>query len=822
MSITQYLKVMLKNYFNIAVRNLLKHKFYSFLNILGLSIGLSCFMLITSYIMQETNFDSHYKDSDQMYRVDFRATLNGEDHISSKVGSPTGAALKRDYPEVINATRLNDAGNWFVKKKGDVSSFKEELVLMADSNFFDFFTTELVYGNKDKILSRPNTLALDLTTSKKIFGDMNPVGEVLVLDNRTDYEVTGVYRDLAQNSHFNHNILLSMSSFEWANSNNSNNWLSTNFNTYIKLKEGFDYHLLEEKFPGMIQTYCAPLIEQFLNMNMEEFENSGNALGFSLFPLEKIHLYSSKEGELGINGDIKYIYIFAAVALFILILACINFMNLSTARSANRAKEVGIRKVMGVYKSQLIYQFISEAVLISIISSLIAYALTFFALEKFNEIASVQLAYQDLLERGYLLFIGAIVLIVGFLAGSYPAFYLSMFKPVEVLKGTIRQGVKSGPIRSVLVVFQFSISIIMIIGTAIVFDQLSFIQNKKLGFEKDQVIIVNDAWILRDNIDAYKQEASRNANVISSTLTSFTPSNTFDNSDLYFKNPSAVADESLVIRESSIDHDFLETLGISLVSGRNFSKDFLTDSTTILINETAARKFGFEDPIGSYLYTFEGDDDVPVATPYKIVGVINDFHFESLRSDISPLVLHLGRSSSSVLFKVKMENAKETISYLNETWDEMVVGQPFEYRFMNEEFNNLYTQENRIGQIFSIFAVLAILIACLGLFGLAAFTAEQKNKEIGIRKTLGASIPNIVGLLSKNFLKLVGISFVIAAPIAFVAMNYWLEDFAYRTSFKPTTFLFSGLLALLVAWVTIGFQSWKAARNNPIKSLRSE
>lgn len=811
---------MLKNYFNIAVRSLLKHKFYSFLNILGLSIGLACFMLISLFIKHELTYDTFHKDADRIHRVHFRATLNGEDHTASQVGAPMGAAMKKDFPEVEDAVRINDTGNWFVKRKGETNSFKEEFVLMADSNFFDFFTVNLIYGDKKNVLNRPKTLVLDQTTAKKIFGDINPVGEVLTLDNRFDYEVTGVYEDLPDNSHFHHNILLSLTSFDWAV--NNNNWLSTNFQTYIKLKESSNVEELQAKFPQMINIYIAPLVEQFLNMNMDEFANSGNALGFSLFPLKDIHLHSQKPDELEAGGDIKYIYIFSAVALFILILACINFMNLATARSANRAKEVGIRKVMGVYKSQLIAQFLTEAIIITAISSAIAYAITFVALPSFNELAAKELNYFQLTEGGYLLFIGTIVLVVGLLAGSYPAFYLSMFRPVEVLKGVIRTGVKSGPIRSSLVVFQFSISIIMIIGTAVVFDQLSYIQNKKLGYEKDQILIVNDTWILRDKITTFKEEASRNANIIEATVSSFTPTGSNGNSDLYFKNPSAAADESLVVNEANVDHNFINTLGIEMAQGRFFSEEFLSDSATVVINETAVKKFGFQNPIGANLYTYEGSNDQPVTTPYKIIGVVKDFHFQSLKTDITPLVFHLNESRGYALFKIQMDNAKETISFLENTWQNFVQGQPFEYTFMNEKFNETYSQEQKIGKIFTVFAVLAILIACLGLFGLAAFTAEQKTKEIGIRKTLGASVPNIVNLLSKNFIKLVGISFIISVPVAFFGMSYWLEDFAYRTNIKPITFIISGVVAVGIAWLTISLQSWKAARNNPATSLRSE
>lgn len=810
---------MLKNYFNVALRNLLKHKFYSLLNVLGLSIGLACFMLISLFIMDELSYDAHFADSKQIHRIDFGATLNGSNHVSAQVGAPMALALKRDYPEVLDAVRFRNTGNWFVKKKGEMETFKEEHVLMADSNFFKFFELDLIYGDPVTALTRPNTLVMDLTTAKKIFGEANPIGEVLVLDNTTDYEVTGVYADFPEATHFHHNMMLSMSSFEWAN---NQNWLSTNFNTYVKLQEGVSGLDLEAKFPGLIQTYCAPLIEQFLNMSMEEFQNSGNALGFSTIPLTDIHLNSNKDGELEGNGDIKYVYIFAAVGLFILLLACINFMNLATARSANRAKEVGVRKSMGALKHQLIRQFMSEALLISLIAFILAYIFALLAIPSFNALSDKALTLTNLFQVKYMLLMLAVMLVVGFLAGSYPAFYMSMFRPVEVLKGTIRQGMKSGPIRSTLVVFQFTISIIMIIGTAIVFDQLSFIQNKKLGYEKDQILMVNDAWILRDQVNAFKDEASRNANIMSSTIASFTPTSGNRNSDLYFKNSSAASDESLVIGIANVDHDFITTMGIELNDGRYFSKEFPSDSTAVLINETAAQRFGYENPVGSMIYSYGGSNDSPQVVGYKIIGVVKDFHYQSLRTNIEPLVMHLRQNSGYAIFKIQMENAEATIESLEATWDKFAPGQPFQYQFMNQQFDAMYRAENKIGDIFTVFAVLTIFIACLGLFGLAAFTAEQKNKEIGIRKTLGASITSIVNLLSKNFLKLIAISLVVAIPISSFAMNYWLEEFAYRTNLKPMTFIVSGLIALGIAWITISFQSWKAARIDPAKSLKDE
>lgn len=811
---------MIRNYFNIALRSLARYKFYSFLNILGLSVGLTCFLVISLFVMDELSYDKHIPGWENIHRVDFAATLNGTDHIAATVGAPTGLALQRDYPEVVEAVRLNGYSTWFIRKKESLETFKEEYVLSADSNYFEFFGTQLLYGDSKTALVRPNTVALSESIAKKIFGDDNPVGETVVLDNRTDYEVTAVYPNLPSNSHMRHDMLLSMSTFDWVR---NGHWLSTNFNTYIKLQEGTKAPSLEAKFPDMINRYCAPLIQQFLNMNMEEFGENGNALNFSLIAMTDIHLQSNKDGEIGANGDIKYVYIFSAIGLFILLLACINFMNLSTARSSKRAKEVGIRKVMGAYRQQLIVQFLAEALMLSLISFIIAYALLLVVLPGFNQLSGKELIIEQAIRGSFLLPMVLIMIVVGLMAGSYPAFFLSSFRPVQVLKGKLSQGLRSGVIRSTLVVFQFCISIIMIIGTAIVFDQLRYVQNKKLGYNKEQVVVVEDTWLLRDNAKTFKTESSRHANVLSNTLTNFTVTGNYNNSDLYFKNPAVASEESQVIRAAYVDHEFLNTLGIELLEGRNFSKKFATDTSAVLVNEALLRSFGYEDALNHKIYTYRGDQDSPEVSGFRIVGVVQDFHYQSLKNSILPLVIHLNeKANGQAMFKIQGENPEQTIEHIAQAWEDIVPGQPFAYNFLDQKFQALYEAEKRTGDVFGVFAFLSIFIACLGLFGLAAFTAEQRNKEIGIRKVLGASVAGIVTLLSKEFIKLILIAFVIAAPLSYYFMEQWLTDFEYRTTLKPVTFLASGILALVIAWLTMGSQSYLAARANPAKSLKDE
>ncbi|MEQ9466379.1 MAG: FtsX-like permease family protein [Ekhidna sp.] len=812
---------MLKNYFNVALRNLFKHKFYSLINILGLSIGLTCFLMISLYVVDELSYDSFHSDADRIYRMDFTGNINGSEFITALASAPAGPTMPIEFPEVEDATRLRSSGNWIIKKKDTENAYNEDDVVYADKNFFTFWDFELLNGNPETCLERPNTLVISQSLADKVFGDEDPIGKIVVLDNSDDWEVTGVYADMPSNSHFSFNMMLSMESREEAQ---SQMWMSFNFNTYLKLQEEYDPNLLEAKFPDLIEKYIGPEIEKFMGATLEEFYEGGNRAGFYLFPLKDIHLKSDKLGEIEVNGDMKYVLIFTAIALFILILACINFMNLSTARSAGRAKEVGVRKVMGAHKSQLRKQFLTEAFLITLISILIAYALSFLLLSQFNTLADKEMVFNNLLSPAFILIMICVLITVGFLAGSYPAFFLSKFRPVEVLKGKLNLGLKGGGLRSTLVVLQFCVSIIMIIGTAIVYEQLSYIQNKKLGYSKDHILMIHDPWLMGDQSDSYKNEALQHANILAGTMSSFLPVQTADNNNAWFPGSSASKSETYIFHEYRVDHDYMETLGIEMKTGRSFSKDYPSDSSTIVLNEAAMHKLGWteEEVIGQTLSTYDGFGDSIYTVSYKVIGVVKDFNFTSLRDQIEPLIFELGRSRGFVSFKISSENIPATVNFLEEKWNEFAPSQPFEYSFLDERFNEMYKTEQKLGKIFGIFAFLAIFIACLGLYGLAAFTAEQRRKEIGVRKVLGASIASIITLLSKEFLKLVGIAFLIAAPISYYVMNEWLQDFENRTNINVMVFILAGIVALVIAWVTMSFQSWNAARVNPAKSLKDE
>ena len=812
---------MFKNYFNVALRNLIKHKFYSLINILGLSIGLTCFLMISLYVVDELNYDKFHADSERIYRLDFTGNINGSEFVTALASAPAGPTLPGEYPEVEEALRIRSVGNRTIRKKDATDAYNEDNVAYVDANFFTFWNYKLLKGDIETCLTRPNTLVLSETTAEKIFGEEDPIGKTVVLGSDQDWEVTGVYEDMPSNSHFSLSMMLSMESREEAQ---SKFWMSFNFNTYLKLQEGFDSNVLEAKFPDLIQKYIGPEIEQFMGASMEEFYEAGNSAGFFLFPLTEIHLQSDKLGDIAANSDIKYVLIFTAIAFFILILACINFMNLSTARSAGRAKEVGVRKVMGAYKSHLRGQFLIETFIITFISILIAYSFCFLLLGEFNVLAGKVLEFANLLSPGFLLIMAVVLIVVGFLAGSYPAFFLAKFKPVEVLKGRLNLGLKGGGgLRSTLVVLQFCVSIIMIIGTAIVYQQLSYIQNKKLGFDKDHVLLIHNPWMMGDNAQSYKNEAIQYSDIKNGTLSGFLPVPSSNNNNLWFPGATPTKDESYVFSEFQVDQDYLSTLDIEVIEGRDFSRDFLSDSSAILLNETAVQRLGWsEDPIGKKLSTYGGSQENPIVEAYTVIGVVKDFHFQSLRNQIEPLVFELNDSWGYLSLKISGENIPETIDFLKEKWIEFAPGQPFEYSFLDERFNDMYESEQKLGQIFGVFAFLAIFIACLGLYGLAAFTAEQRTKEIGVRKVLGASIMSIITLLSKEFLKLVGIAFLIAAPIAYYFMYEWLQDFENRTNIDLMIFLLAGIVALVIAWVTMSFQSWNAARVDPAKSLKDE
>ncbi len=812
---------MIKNYFTVALRNILKHKFYSFLNIFGLAIGITCCLLIVAYVADELRYDRHHPHADRLYRLTVDAQFGGAEFNAPLMCAPAAAALVADFPEVEQSFRFRDQGGFLVRyddPNEGVKSFRENQAIYADSNFFAMFGVPLLQGNPETALKGPNKVVISERLATKYFGNENPMGKPIKIANYYDCTVTGVYENISSNTHFDFDLLLSMESLE---ESKQEFWLSFNFHTYVRLKEGTTPASVEEKFPGMIQKYIGPEIERFVGVSWEEFQQNGNGIAIALQPVLDIHLHSNLDGELAPNGDIKYVYIFSAIALFILLIACINFMNLSTARSANRAKEVGVRKVMGSLKRQLIGQFIAESTLVSFIAFTIATLCGWLLLNPFSEFAGKTIHFS-LLENLWilpLLLLGAIV--VGLLAGSYPAFFLSAFQPIAVLKGKLNTGAKSSTFRSVLVVFQFCISIILIVGTLVVFDQLQYVQNKNLGFNKEQVLVLQDTYVLeREQLESFKTELLRNPNIEKVSITSFTPIGGSENNNAYFPGDDPSTEQTTVLREFNVDYDYIETFGMKMAAGRNFDEQFGTDSSAIIVNEAAVKHFGWDEPIGQQIGTFTSEEGAHEV--YEVIGVVKDFHAASLRENIRPSVIRLQNNTGRVSIRTKAQNTAAVLAYTRSMWEKIAPGQPFTYDFMDDTFKALYKAEMKVGEIFGIFAGLAIFTACLGLFGLAAFTSEQRSKEIGVRKVLGASVSGIVMLLSKEFARLVVIAFVISVPIAWYMMEQWLTDFAYRTDIRPIIFLISGGSAFLIAWLTMSYQTLRAASVNPVKSLRSE
>ena len=766
---TKTVKLMLKNYITIAFRNLRKHSFYTFINILGLAIGIASCLLIVLYITHELSYDTHHVSADRIYRVDCEIKF-GPNHLRMAVTpGPMAEALRNDYPEVEHAGRFWNNGSMLVKRVDQ--NIKETDVVFADSSILNIFTIPFIQGNPKDALRDPYSMIISQRAAEKYFPNESPIGQILILENKDNYKITGVYENMPATSHFRYDLIMALVSDPY---HRDPQWLSNNFTTFIKLKPGTDYKDLEAKFPKMVDKYAGPEARRALgnDFTMEKFRASGNKIEWTLRPLTDIHLHSDLTAELGVNSDITYVYLFGAIGFFILAIACINFMNLSTARSANRAKEVGVRKVMGSLRSHLVRQFLTESILLSAFSFSLAIVIGWLILPWFNEFSDKLLFLPFSRGSFWVIVVGAAVLI-GILAGVYPSFFLSAFKPVHVLKGNVSRGMKSGLVRSTLVVFQFSISILLIIGTIAVNRQLGFIQNKKIGFKKDQVIVIKDAYGMANQLQSFKEEVLKDTRIINGTISGFLPvTGTNRNDNTYWPQGMDPSAENMVSLQCwRVDFDYLNTLSMNIKAGRDFSKEFPSDSGAVILNEAALKLFGITgDPLGKKISTFgpdgSGSFDAKNVKSYPVVGVVEDFHFESLKQNISPLAFFLSPSNGLISFRFVAKDTQEVIAAIEKTWKSMAPGLPFSYSFLDEDFGRMYSAEQRLGKIFVVFAGLAIIIACLGLFALTSFTAEQRTKEIGIRKVLGASVSSIVLLLSKEFGKLIIIAFALAAPLA--------------------------------------------------------
>jgi putative ABC transport system permease protein len=806
---------MIKNYFKIAFRNLMKYKFISFINLFGLTVGLACCLLITSYILNELSFDRYNKNAKNIYRIE-RTFLNAETGAHSlelgAVAPPFAPLLENDFKNIKQATRLLPVSSIPVKYGENI--FNEKGLFFAEQNVFNVFDFKVTEGNPANALAEPFSVMLDQKTAKKYFGNSDPLNKVIRLGNQYDCKVTGLFKDLPENSHWHPEMLLSFNTLKdsavYGAENLRTNWGNNAFYTYLLVPDHFNVKNFEAQLPAF-QNRHIPADGKF------------KASDYSVLTLRKltdIHLYAHTDEEIEINGDIKRVYIFAAIALFILLIACINYMNLSSARSVLRAKEIGVRKTAGAGKGELITQFLSESVFIAWLAAALAFALTVVALPGLNQLSGQNLSVNNLLHWNVLIVILLVPFVVGILSGIYPALYLSSFEPVKVLKGIIKKGGGNISFRKVLVVFQFSISIVLIIATVIVFQQLNYIQSKSLGFDKDHVVTIRYNSGLDHSYQSFKDELLSNSNIKEVALSSRIPSGRLlDSQGSQLNRGDSLAPSKADIKYVVADEDFIPTYGIKIVAGRNFSKDYGMDTSSFLINATAVKALELKSNEAAIGKQFQYGD-----RKGTIVGVFNDFNFESLHQRIIPLVLY-ERTSGDGYGNISIKtsgNVPAALAQIEKTWKKYLPEIPYEYKFLDARYAKLYEAENKESSILIIFSCIAIFIACLGLFGLSAFTITQRVKEIGIRKVLGASTGSIVELISKEFLLLVVIAAVIAFPVAWYLMNHWLHNFAYRINIAWWVFVVAGIIAFLIAFATISFQAVKAAISNPVKSLRSE
>ena len=823
---------MISNYLRTTFRNLRKHRFFTFINIMGLSIGIAAFLVIMIFVVHEFSYDKFHAKGDRIFRVNTEIKF-GSNHFHVATGYPVLPELLREsYPEIENTVRIRDWGRRYVRNVNSQDKTREDVV-WADSTFFEIFSIPVLQGNARTALHDPNTVAISREMAEKYFPNGNALDQTLIIDENSNYKVTAIYEDIPINSHFHFDVIRSIHNADDIKSVTLIG--GSDCHVYLLLRDYADAKALELKFPDFVVKHVGPQIEAAVGGNdptLEKFKSSGNKWEYTLTGIEDIHLRSGLQGEFETNGNITYVYLFSAIATFILIIACINFMNLATARSANRAKEVGVRKVMGSQRGQLIQQFLSESFILTFFSFLISIGIAYLFLPVFNGLADKKLGLPFDEIWFYVLLIIA-CLLVALLAGLYPAFFLSAFKPATVLKGKLAKGAKSGFVRSGLVVFQFVVSIFLIIATITINRQLNFIQKRNLGFEKNQLVIVKEAYNLGNSLQPFKDEVLRNSFIMSGTVSGYVPvDGGWRSGDTFWKGetpPTQAAINDMVnMQKWRVDLDYLKTYQMKLKSGRAFSEEFPSDSTAIILNETASARFKFNgDPIGEKVSNFggnleDGSPDPNSIETYTIIGIVEDFHFESLKKNISPLAFFLDQSSGSITFRFEAANTADVISTLEATWKKLSPDNAFQYSFLDEDFGRMYSAEQRLGKIFELFAILAIVIACLGLFALTAFTAEQRTKEIGIRKTLGASISSIILLLSKDFSKLVLVAFILAVPASWYAINQWLESYAYKTEIGVPVYLLAGGLTLLISFSTMSYQSIRAARGNPVESLRSE
>ncbi|MBS4061898.1 MAG: ABC transporter permease [Bacteroidetes bacterium] len=798
-----------------SYRALSRQRTYVVLNILGLSIGMACSFIIALFIMNELSYDNYHDKKDQIYRLILNGKIGGQELKVTSTASPIGPTMKNEFPEVADFLRLNGRGKIVVRHEDRF--FTEDDFIEADSSFFNFFSIGLLRGEKDKVLNAPHTVVLSETTAKKIFGESDPIDQMLRIGNDTiKYRVTGVMNDVPEKTHFKASMI---GSFMTNRRSSQSQWLSNSFSTYLLLHPQSDANAFDVRIKDMIVKYVGPELLQYMGVTMDEFYAQGNKYTLLMQPMKDIHLDPSVMQDFKPANDPKYLWIFGSVGILILLIAAINFMNLSTAQAGKRAKEVGIKKVVGSSRGFLISQFLVETIMLAFVSLILALAVTQMALPYFDELLDTKL-YIGFFERWYiipgLLFI---TVFIGFLAGSYPAFYLSSFNPYEVLKGKLRSSTASIKLRSVLVVLQFTISIVLIIATIIMFRQINYMLNKDLGFNKEHVVVLNNASAIGGKMQAFKEDVKSLTGVISIASSTAVPGHNNNNNGYRIKG----REEGFLLQTNWVDFDYFETYGFQLADGRFFDKSFSTDKDACLINERAARDFLLTEPLEARFV--EGDPSTDEVYEMPIIGLVKDFHYESLRNDIMPYIFRFKNEDirwGYISIRLSPQASSDIVSRIETVWASYTGNEPMQHFFMEKDFERMYKEEKQNGQLSILFTILGIMIASLGLYGLTSFTVISRTKEIGVRKTFGASITDIWYLISKEIIILLTISTVLAWPLVYWVADIWLRNYHYRIDLRLTDFIAGFVIALAIALLTTSYRTILAASSNPSISLRYE
>lgn len=808
---------MIKNYFKLALRILQRQKVYSAINIFGLTTGVTASLLILLYVADELSYDRFHADAKQIYRVDFHGKLQDEAFVTPTTGLPMAEAIQHEAAGIESVVRLDKWGTCPVRY--EETTFTERHFMLADSNFFSFFNFKLLQGNPNEALRGPNKIVISKRAAARYFGykgpgDQSPIGKTLVIGSPGNItaEVTGIAENPPSNSHIQYDFLMSL---ETSGYMNNPIWLNSEVYTYFKLFPETPIETVRTTLNGFVEKYCARELQEFLNVSLDRLTKQGGHISFAAVPMLDIHLQSQLNDELEPGGNIQYVYLFGIIAAFIVVLACINFMNLSTARSANRAKEIGVRKTIGAAKGKLVVQFIMESFVYVCIAFAISSMLVYVLLGSFNTLSGKTLTAGMLLQPAFIGGFIVFMLVIGLLAGSYPAFYLTSFKPVEVLKGKIRAGARSSGIRNTLVVFQFFISITLIISSIMVYNQLKYLQDRSVGFDKENVVGLMHTMNLGTNAEAFKQEILKYHEFVAASFCARLPPDV----DWFGPYRTSESDATHLMGQYVCDYDQADVLGLKMVSGRFFSRDILSDTAAVVLNEAAIRQMNLKDWQGKRILDPNGNQH----PGFEIIGVIKDFNYESMRNDIRPLIMFFGPTPNWGLgVRLSPGNPEKKIKRLEALWKKHVPTAPFEYSFIDQNINAKFRAEQQLSSVIVVFTTLAVFIACLGLFGLATFTAEQRSKEISVRKIMGASVKQVVVLLSKDFAKLIVIAFVVALPITWYGINQWLQDFPYRIDFSLWVAGFAGAIALVVSLITVSYHSIKAALSNPVKALRND